>query len=105
MRMESGGKRLVPVNGLAGQRLASALATLPVLLRAPAPYRGRRLEVLTYGEEPVAKSEAREALARAGFEVSADAMILWPSRARTAAAEAPDREWRTRRCCARIRGN
>ncbi|MBU6423455.1 MAG: hypothetical protein KGQ88_05400, partial [Chloroflexi bacterium] len=56
MRVEAGGKRLLPVNGLAGERRAAALSTLPHLLRAPAPYRGRRLEVLTYDDEPAATS-------------------------------------------------
>ncbi|MBI2323618.1 MAG: DEAD/DEAH box helicase [Chloroflexi bacterium] len=85
MRIEAGGKRLVPVNGLVGDRLAAAISTLPQLLRAPAPYRGKRLEVLTYGEDPAAKSAAAEALARAGFEPAGEALVLWPSRARPAA--------------------
>ncbi len=82
MRIESGGRRLVPVNGLAGDRLAAALATLPQLLRAPAPYRGKRLEVVTFGEEPVGRSVASAALSRAGFEPAGDALVLWPSRVR-----------------------
>ncbi len=82
MRIESGGKRLVPVNGLVGDRLAAAVSTLPQLLRAPAPYRGKRLEVLTYGDDPAAKSVAAEALSRAGFEPAGEALVLWPSRAR-----------------------
>jgi ATP-dependent Lhr-like helicase len=81
MRIEAGGRRLVPVNGLAGDRLAAAVSTLPQLLRAPAPYRGRRLEVLTYGDDPAAKSAAAEALSRAGFEPSGEGLVLWPSRA------------------------
>jgi len=73
------------VNGLAGERLAAAVLTLPQLLRAPAPYRGRRLEVLTYADEPAARSGAAEALSRAGFEPAGDALVLWPSRAREVA--------------------
>src|SRR5439155_11563687 len=63
MRIESGGKRLVPIGGLEGERLAAAVATLPVLLRAPAPYRGRRLEVALYGDDPAGSSRAAAALA------------------------------------------
>lgn len=85
MRVEAGGRRLVPVSGLAGERLAAAVSILPQLLRAPAPYRGRRLEVLTYADEPAAKSPVAEALAKAGFEPSGDAFVLWPSRVRVAA--------------------
>ena len=92
MRVESGGKRLVPVNGLAGDRLAAAVATLPQLLRAPAPYRGKRIEVLTFGDDPAAKSAAADALARAGFEPSGDALILWPSRVRDQRTDAPERQ-------------
>ncbi|MDE3111642.1 MAG: DEAD/DEAH box helicase [Chloroflexota bacterium] len=84
MRIEAGGKRLAPVAALAGERLAAAVSTLPQLLRAPAPYRGRRLEVLTYADEPAAASAAADALARAGFEPSGDAFVLWPSRLRAA---------------------
>jgi len=82
MLIGSGGKHLAPVNGLAGERLAAALSTLPQLLRAPAPYRGKRLEVLTYADAPSAKSVAAGALSRAGFEPSGDALALWPSRMR-----------------------
>jgi ATP-dependent helicase Lhr and Lhr-like helicase len=82
MIVGSGGRHLAPVNGLGGERLAAALATLPQLLRAPAPYRGKRLEVLTYGDDPVGKSPAADALSRAGFEPSGDALVLWPSRVR-----------------------
>jgi ATP-dependent Lhr-like helicase len=82
MRVDQGGKRLVPVNGLAGDRLVAAVSTLPQLLRAPAPYRGRRLEVLQYGEESAARSEAAEALRTIGFEPSGEGLVLWPSRVR-----------------------
>jgi ATP-dependent Lhr-like helicase len=85
MRIEAGGKRLVPVNGLVGDRLAAAVSTLPQLLRAPAPYRGKRLEVLTYGDDPAARSAAADALSRAGFEPSGEGLVLWPSRARQTA--------------------
>ncbi len=84
LRIEAGGKRLVPVDGLDGDRLAAAVAMLPLLLRAPAPYRGRRLEVLSYADEPAGKSAAADALASLGFEPSGDAFVLWPSRARAA---------------------
>ncbi len=82
MRVEAGGRRLVPVNGLGGERLVSAVATLPLLLRAPAPYRGKRLEVQTYADQAAAESPAADALAHVGFEPDAGAMVLWPSRAR-----------------------
>jgi ATP-dependent Lhr-like helicase len=96
LRIESGGKRLVPVNGLAGERLAAAVSTLPQLLRAPAPYRGKRLEVALYGDEPAASSVAADALARAGFERAGEALVLWPSRARagTSMAEAAEQSAR-----------
>ena len=80
MRVESGGKRLVPLNGLAGERLAAAVSTLPQLLRAPAPYRGRRLEVLQYGEDAAGRSDAAVALRSIGFEPSGESLVLWPSR-------------------------
>ena len=92
MRIEAGGKRLVPVNGLAGERLAAAVSTLPQLLRAPAPYRGKRLEVLTYGDDPAAKSAAAEALSRAGFEPAGEGLVLWPSRASARDARGPGSE-------------
>lgn len=82
MLIGSGGRHLAPVNGLAEERLAAAVAVLPQLLRAPAPYRGKRLEVLTYADAPAARSAAAEALSRAGFEPSGDALVLWPSRMR-----------------------
>ncbi|TMD61608.1 MAG: hypothetical protein E6I87_02195 [Chloroflexi bacterium] len=72
----------MPVNGIAGGRLVQAISTLQSLLRAPGPYRGKRLEVQLYGEEPATRSDARLALGEAGFEESGDAMILWPSRSR-----------------------
>jgi hypothetical protein len=37
--------------------------------------------VLTYGDDPAAKSAAAEALSRAGFEPSGEGLVLWPSRA------------------------
>jgi ATP-dependent Lhr-like helicase len=95
LRIESGGKRLVPVNGVAGERLVAAVSTLPQLLRAPAPYRGRRLEVALYGDDPAASSPAADALARAGFEPAGEALVLWPSRARAETVtteERPPRE-------------
>ncbi len=81
LRVDAGGKRVAPVNGLAGGRLVEAVSTLSSLLRAPAPYRGKRLEVHLYGDEPAVRSQARLALGEAGFEESGRAMILWPSRA------------------------
>jgi len=93
MLIGTGGRHLAPIDGLAGERLAAALSTLPQLLRAPAPYRGKRLEVVTYADAPAAKSDAAEALARVGFEPSGDALVLWPSRVRerTVITERPDR--------------
>jgi ATP-dependent Lhr-like helicase len=82
LKVESGGRRIVPVNGIAGGRLVQAVSTLQSLLRVPAPYRGKRLEVQLYGEDPATRSDARLALGEAGFEESGDAMILWPSRSR-----------------------
>jgi ATP-dependent Lhr-like helicase len=86
MRIEQGGKRLVPVDGLAGERLAAAVATLPQLLRAPAPYRGKRLEVQLFGEEAVSASEAGQPLRDLGFEPSGEGLVLWPSRVRPSVA-------------------
>jgi ATP-dependent Lhr-like helicase len=87
MRVESGGKRLVPLNGLAGDRLAAAVSTLPQLLRAPSPYRGKRLEVLQYGDDAASRSAAAPALEKLGFEPAGEGLVLWPSRARTATPE------------------
>ena len=70
----------MPVNGIGGGRLVQAVSTLQSLLRVPAPYRAKRLEVQLYGEEPATRSDARLALGEAGFEESGEVMILWPSR-------------------------
>jgi hypothetical protein len=75
LRVEASGRRLVPVNGLAGPKLMAAVASLSTLLRVPALYRGKRLEVQQFRDEPAARSEAADALAKAGFEESGDAMI------------------------------
>ncbi|MGH2378119.1 MAG: Lhr family helicase, partial [Candidatus Limnocylindria bacterium] len=88
MRVESGGKRLVPLDGLAGERLAAAVSTLPQLLRAPAPYRGKRLEVQMFGDESAALSPAGPALRELGFEPSGEGLVLWPSRVRPSASSA-----------------
>jgi ATP-dependent Lhr-like helicase len=81
LRVDGGGRRVVPVDGLAGEHLYAALATLTTLARVPAPYRGRAVEVAEYGEVAAAQSAAAEALSRVGFEPSGGAMVLWPSKA------------------------
>ncbi|MBM4421110.1 MAG: DEAD/DEAH box helicase, partial [Chloroflexi bacterium] len=43
LRVDAGGKRLAPVGTLEGGRLESAVGALAAILRAPAPYRSRRL--------------------------------------------------------------
>ena len=67
---------------LAGPSLEAAMASLATLLRAPAPYRGRRLAVETYADAPAGHGAATAALAAAGFEESGTGMVPWPSRVR-----------------------
>lgn len=76
---ESYGKRLTPLVPLSGERLLQALATLPDLLKGPAPVRAlRRIEVLEWGEESVQQSPAAEALAAVGFERAPRKLVYYP---------------------------
>ncbi|MFZ5824622.1 MAG: DEAD/DEAH box helicase [Bacillota bacterium] len=79
LAVESYGRRLTPLVPLEGERLRQALATLPDLLKGPAPVRSlRRIEVLEWGEEPVQQSQAAEALAAAGFERAPRKLVYYP---------------------------
>ncbi|MFZ5815914.1 MAG: DEAD/DEAH box helicase [Bacillota bacterium] len=79
LAVESFGRRLTPLAELTGEQLHRALATLPALLRAPAPVRSlRRIEVEQWGDQPVQASPAAPVLAALGFERAPRKLVYYP---------------------------
>ncbi len=77
--VEAFGKRLTPLAPLEGERLRAALATLPALLRAPAPFRPvRRIEVEQWGDQPVLQSPVADLLCEIGFERAPRKLVYYP---------------------------
>lgn len=77
--IEGYGKRLLPLVPLEGEALRQALLPLPDLLKAPSTSRAvRRVEVCYFGETPVQKSPAAEALRSLGFEQTPRCLVYYP---------------------------
>ncbi len=78
LAVESGGKRLVPLETLEGERLRQALTCVKDLLAAPAPARSqRRIEVESWGETPIHQSDVATMLQELGFERLPAKLVLY----------------------------
>jgi len=82
--VEGYGARLWPLGHLSEEVLARGLRMLHRFLQLPPPLRPRRkVEVLTWDEEPAGRTAVADLLSSLGFEREGERMVLWPSRALT----------------------
>lgn len=78
LAVEGFGKRLIPLEPLEGERLREALGAVRGLLAAPAPARSRRrIEVESWGDQPVHQSPAAPVLQELGFERLPQKLVLY----------------------------
>lgn len=73
LAVESGGKRLTPLPGIAEADLTAALGTLRSLLHG----HRRRLEVERWGDEPILHHPIAESLQSLGFERTPRSLVLY----------------------------
>jgi len=79
LAVEGFGRRLAALEALDGDRLRSALGCIKALLGTPAPARSmRRIEVETWGDEPVHGSPVEPVLRSLGFERTPGKLVLYP---------------------------
>jgi len=78
LAVESGGKRLVPLEPLEGDRLRQVLAPVKGLLAGPRlPGAPRRVEIEAWGDVPIYESDAAPVLQELGFERAPTRLVLY----------------------------